>query len=510
MICRRSSLFAALAAGTLLVPATAFAQEQAVQPPQLVLPALPQPVPAPPTPTVAPTFGQQSFIPVAGLAPQPAPRFNFKIDPSTPVKDLLPVAPKAAPARGPLLADDLNKVPEIEFEARADQPADHGKLTERTAHQLAKINHMNAKKADAFMGALIESRADLAGMPFVMGDDCRSGPERAKHFAAAVALVRRAMQSGGSGRAFWTNYNALCEQQEEAASKSDKALKEQLTVTRIAALTQMLAPEPAEMRAGLVKHLTGVPHVEATRALARLAVFSPEDDLRFAAVDALKVRREKDYTDVLVKALRYPFPAVARRAADAIARLERADLTGELVAVLDEGDPRLPQAGTSGRTQFVREMVKVNHHRNCMMCHAPGTSATSAGSDVTAEVPVPGEPLPAPSQGYRQSSPDLMVRIDVTYLRQDFSARLTVPDAQPWPDQQRFDFFVRERAVSDEEAGAYREKLTPKEPGVLSPYHKAALAALRELTGKDTAPTAAAWRKLLDTPAQPAPQSRRE
>jgi hypothetical protein len=34
----------------------------------------------------------------------------------------------------------------------------------------------------------------------------------------------------------------------------------------------------------------------------------------------------------------------------------------------------------------------------------------------------------------------------------------------------------------------------------VSPYHKAALAALRELTGKDTEPTAAAWRKLLKTP----------
>ena len=37
-----------------------------------------------------------------------------------------------------------------------------------------------------------------------------------------------------------------------------------------------------------------------------------------------------------------------------------------------------------------------------------------------------------------------------------------------------------------------RGKLTPKEAGVLSPYHKAALAALRELTGKDTTPTAEA------------------
>ena len=38
---------------------------------------------------------------------------------------------------------------------------------------------------------------------------------------------------------------------------------------------------------------------------------------------------------------------------------------------------------------------------------------------------------------------------------------------------------------------------------MLSPYHKAAVAALRDLTGKDTAPTAEAWRKLLGETARP-------
>jgi hypothetical protein len=90
-----------------------------------------------------------------------------------------------------------------------------------------------------------------------------------------------------------------------------------------------------------------------------------------------------------------------------------------------------------------------------------------------------------------------MVRIDVTYLRQDFSALMPVADAHPWPEMQRFDFLVRERKLTDDEVVVYRDKLTPKEVGVLSPYHKAALAALREITGKDTAPTAEAWRKLL-------------
>jgi hypothetical protein len=95
-----------------------------------------------------------------------------------------------------------------------------------------------------------------------------------------------------------------------------------------------------------------------------------------------------------------------------------------------------------------------------------------------------------------------MIRLDVTYLRQDFSATLPVAEAHPWPEMQRFDFFVRERKLTEDEVAPYRAGLTPKEEGVLSPYHKAALAALRELTGKDTAPTAEAWRKMLAVPAR--------
>ena len=209
------------------------------------------------------------------------------------------------------------------------------------------------------------------------------------------------------------------------------------------------------MRLGLVKYLTGVPHIEATRALAKLAIFSSEEDVRLAAIESLKVRREKDYTDILVKGLRYPWPAVAKRAADAIGRMERTDLIPELVAVLAQDDPRLPviHEKEGKKVSTVREMVKINHHRNCMMCHAPGNPSTGSANAMTAEVPVMGQPLPSPLEGYRQSSPDLMIRIDVTYLRQDFSALLPVADAQPWPECSGFDFFVRERKLTDEEAG---------------------------------------------------------
>jgi hypothetical protein len=65
---------------------------------------------------------------------------------------------------------------------------------------------------------------------------------------------------------------------------------------------------------------------------------------------------------------------------------------------------------------------------------------------------------------------------------------------------QRFDFLVRTREVTEAEAAAYREAFAKAEPGRLSPYHRAALTALRELTGLDTEPTPEAWRRLLKLP----------
>jgi hypothetical protein len=201
--------------------------------------------------------------------------------------------------------------------------------------------------------------------------------------------------------------------------------------------------------------------------------------------------------------LRYPSPEVAQRAGDALAKLERTDLVPRLIDLLDEPDPRAPiiQKINEKPVPVVRELVRVNHHRNCLLCHAPGTTGDVAPETVTAPVPSPSEPLPSPAEGYQNASPDVLVRVDVTYLRQDFSLYQPVADAHPWPEMQRFDFLVRTRELTDEEADAYRETFARKERGRLSPYHRAALTALRELTGLDTEPTPEAWRRLLKLPA---------
>jgi hypothetical protein len=471
-----------------------------------------------------------------------------------------------------VLSDDLTKVPEVELQAPLKKGTSPSAL-EHTARMIAQINHVNATKQDGFLHALIAQRTDLAGMPFAMGEACRTKGERNKQFAQAVALVRQALvlvevqpvpasapslppptftplpaatpatpsTSGttgsptalppgaplpppavdgtrtsasltgtltgavgdhNKGEQFWNSYTSLMAWDDQRLSRVDRVQREHVTLARIAALMQVLAPEPPDTRLGLVKYLSGISHVEATRALARLAVFSTEDEVRGAAVEALKVRRERDYTDVLLRALRYPWPAVARRAGDAVVKLERSDLLPQLVDMLDEPDPRLPviQEIDKKKVPVVHELVRVNHHRNCLMCHAPANTGTVSPETLTAAVPVPDQPLPSPSQGYQTTSPDVVVRLDVTYLRQDFSAFQAVEDANPWPELQRFDFLVRSRVLTEKEAESWRHKHEQREPGRLTPYQKAAVTALRELTGKDTAPTAEAWRHLLDLP----------
>jgi hypothetical protein len=615
----------------LMGPGFGSAQAPQVVPPGSSPALLAEKVPPPPLPAM-PTADQAAPIPVLTIAGKGQQRFQFKIDPGTPLTDLLPVPPKARRQDGPVFPEDPTQAPEVLFQ---EPPARHlatDRAMQQTAHAIAKINHLNQKKTDGFLEVLLERRADLSGLPFAMGDACRTKGEHSREFNLAVNTVRRVMQqtlggpfsttavrfetrevvmkvmeeervmkatrlrevaravppapslptpppppdAPGPGTAsasvrsssppaptpgttplgsvprpdsspgpklptpeaqvkvirevvqvpvqvavpaqppsvtpnpvdaadsFWQHYQDACAQEDRQAARRDCGHQEIVTRARVAALMQMLAPETPGLRLGLVKYLAGVSHVDATRALAKLSLFSAEDEVRRAALDALKVRRERDYTDILLAGFRYPLPAVARRAGEAVVKLERTDLEPQLVALLDEPDPRAPvmKEAHEKKVPVVRELVRINHHRSCLLCHAPGNTSSVSAEALTAPVPVPSEPLPSPSQGYGNSIPDVLVRIDVTYLRQDFSMLLPVTDASPWPEMQRFDFLVRNRELTEEEAKACEAKLQGQGPGYVAPHRRAALAALRELTGRDTEPTGEAWRRLLNLPSR--------
>jgi HEAT repeat protein len=88
----------------------------------------------------------------------------------------------------------------------------------------------------------------------------------------------------------------------------------------------------------------------------------------------------------------------------------------------------------------------------------------------------------------------LVVRGDVTYLRQDFSVQqpvLDVPGQQPTFVNMRFDYLVRIRRASADEERVAKEAA----PGRTYEQREAVLFALRELTGRDAGDTTEAWQR---------------
>jgi hypothetical protein len=415
------------------------------------------------------------------------------VDPIAPAKSLLPAAPKAAPTGWSMDISDLAKVPELAFWDPLPRDRPEATVTRMTA----KINAENRHETDRFMHLLVEHRPDLAGLPFVLGKACRLEKLRSRAFASTVNMVQdslRKMKTSGSLDDFWANFT-------DDQWRFTNPVAPDWIAGSTASFMQILAPESPQMRQRLVKYLAGIEHPETTRALARLAVFSAETEVRTAAHAALKNRPAKDCTDVLVEGVRYPWPAVTQHALESVIKLKRTDLVPKLVELLDGPDPREPvvKEESKKKSTVVRELVRVNHHRNCLLCHAPGNqpNVTNSRDIVSGAVPLPNQPLPEPSDGYRGSSPDLFVRVDVTYLRQDFSLYQRVENADPWPMMQRFDYLIRNRVLTDAEVKAHAARVEQREPGYLSRYHQAIHAALRDLTGHNPAPNAQAWRESL-------------
>jgi hypothetical protein len=438
----------------------------------------------------------------ARIIVQPEPRkFKFEIDPKTPVKELVPAAPATPATPLPYVNDDLRKVPEVAFGDPELRKKDVRDFEEAAAYQIAKINLLSRDDPDAFVKALRAHRPDLGGLPFLMGKDCRTEAKSAQVFAETVAIVRQQLQTialrdpeaasvpnaAYTEKLIWGDFPQLLAAKGDSKSKRSQATAGELDQAAVMALAQMMPLKPALWRALYARHLGTIPDRKATETLARLALFAPEDSVRQAALAGMKGRPADHYRAILLDGFRYPWPTVPGRAADAVVALARKEMLGDLVAVLDSPDPRAPhkQQVDGKEATVVREVVRINHHRNCLLCHAPANTSDVPKEVLTAPVTLLQERIQI---GYGPSgqSPDTFVRIDVTYLRQDFSQA---------EGPKRFDYLVRTRVVTAEEAADCAKQIaslgTP-------PSHAAAQRALRELTGRQPAnPTAQAWRDIL-------------
>ena len=333
------------------------------------------------------------------------------------VDDFLPPAPKILKTNRQLAVPrTLAEVPEVHLQEPLTKAMDITVAQLHTECTIDRIHFLNQKKPDAFIEVLVSHRRDLAGLPFVLRDDCHMKYERSRQFFAALGGIREAgakmdahVRAELDSKSFETTEDRL---QAGAAILATKHLmywyESQATQNeidpgaRVAALMQVVGARSGATRLGLVKYLAGLTHVDATRALAKLAIFSEESEIRSAAVGALKMRREADDTDILLEGLKYPWPAVAERSSEAIVKLERNDLVQHLIEVLERPDPRAPYAQelNGKKVSLVRELVRINHHHNCLLCHAPATSSGDGSSKEAKGVSLIAQVLrPATSSG---------------------------------------------------------------------------------------------------------------
>jgi hypothetical protein len=416
------------------------------------------------------------------------------------VKEPAPTV-EAETAASPKPAPHLPYVPEIELadwlrtrtaevDLRTDKDAAatlHRAAS--TAFKTTSSSKGNDKAAAALVAELeqcqrdmLAKRLDLAGLPFRMGGDCQSSREAEENLACYSTRIRKWSRSLDSR----IRSMALS----PSGSHADLRLREERdlkTAKAVPALEQMLQTHSASVRVGMTGLLADTEGPQATAALARRALFDLSIDVREEATAALAKRPRAEVRKALLAGTRHPWPPATTHAVAALVRLQDQASVRELISLLDAPDPGDPFERGDGKWE-VAEMVRINHLRNCQLCHP---SSFQKEDLIRGLIPTPGERLP---EMYYASRSGEFVRADIVYLRQDFSVTLPVEDAKPWPRMQRFDFVARRRALTAEEA----KDLSSQRNSDRAIRHAAIVWALCALTGLDGGTTAAEWRVAME------------
>ncbi|MBX9626508.1 MAG: HEAT repeat domain-containing protein, partial [Gemmataceae bacterium] len=382
-------------------------------------------------------------------------------------------------------ADELDRELQTRREVALDTPAHPNTSANLYADGIAR------RAAGAVYGGpavAAKGRDDLAGLGFKVGADAVLSKDKAEALDALSKRLRAEVQKcipadKSDPRPDPDKLHAAL----LADGKDGRWAKPEA----VPCVQQMLQAEGRDVRRVSVELLRGIPDPAATDALVRWAVFDLDPANRAAAVDALRARDRATVVAKLVVLLRYPWARAAEHAAEALVALDAKEAVPDLAALLPLPAPDEPgPAGLSGESRtFRRELVRVNHARNCLMCHAPSAATTDL---VRGAIPDPSRPIAPPVTPGYYGEGSRFVTASATYLWQDFSAALPVKDHGPWPAHQRYDFLVAVRPAKPGEASA--------EAGA---YRAAVLWALRELSGENRGDTAEAWAVLRAGRASP-------
>jgi hypothetical protein len=303
-------------------------------------------------------------------------------------------------------------------------------------------------------------------MPFLPSPDCRLTTAGAANLAARSQALHR--------------YIRDCTPEKGPVTKLDPGrLCELLTQQRqdghnwccpeaLPTLLQILQAEDTNERLLLVDLVGRIEGPNAAAVLAARALFDVSSDVRQAAIRELAQWRPETYRSHLLEGLRYPWPPAAAHAAEALVALRDKEAIPILEALFDAPPTGMPSPESGGLQQspVVRELVRINHRKNCLLCHPPSFKETDF---VRGIVPAPGRPASSASVYYQGTPEDLFVRADITYLRQDFSLQE--------PTSERFDYLVRVRAADKTDWLRFREK----ETRLIRQHREPIVFALREL-----------------------------
>jgi hypothetical protein len=370
--------------------------------------------------------------------------------------------------------NQLDLVPEVTFHLNGDGPS--------------RPQGLSQEKMEKYLAEKRET-PELASLPWRKGKECTIEKARAEKIGTFSRDFRRALSESELSLTRGPNQvQKLVELWKQIRTLTAKLTK-QPNAARL--MMQIMQAEDAFYRMMLVELLQESRGVEAVEALTKLAVFDPDERVRGRAIERLWGKSRDDYRRVLVESLRHVWQPASANAAEALISLRSTDAVPDLVGLLDLPDPAAPFASKEAGRVLVRELVRLNHNHSCVLCHAPAGDGESPRRGSVFAAPSPVRPLLEFPDVLYYSRGGLNIRIDVTSLRQDFSAKVACYDNGKWPERQRYDFFTRVRPATPAELAD-----AGKRAGRDYPQRQHVLRALRELTGKDGGDDAEAWKKI--------------
>ncbi|MFQ3593305.1 MAG: HEAT repeat domain-containing protein [Gemmataceae bacterium] len=424
---------------------------------------------------------------VALIPPHPTPAPQLP-PVEMPRRAALPVLPDWVPPARPLRPEAIRipRVQKLDEQALMRQLRSIPEISLYTSFTVAQAQQ--AARQGAIPRSLTEPPPLLeqVGLNPLRGEACKLSEPDAIHLQEKSVMLRellnRSLNPSSSLRTTNDPFDSTSALSDSLFRGSSS--KQWLASESVPVLVQMLMAENTQRRKILIEALSRIPSPRATVALAQRACFDLDPERRLQAVQALAKRPSEEYLGVLMAALRYPWQPITLHAAEALAALQRKEVIPGLLQMLDHPDPAAPYKKPGRKGLWVREMVRINHFRGCLLCHPPSFHRDDL---VRGNVPTTDTALPSGPQYYAPQA--LLVTARVTYLRQDFSLPQIVSDPGKWPEQQRFDFLTRERPVTPEEKQRVLEgQLTrSNEPAIIH--------ALRFLTKEDAGPRAEDWKK---------------